>query len=149
MARFLDRLDVRLVGSNRWMTLTQFRFESDVAQRIITVPAEFITDFSSVPRAPLAYLLAGGRAPGPATIHDYGYQHPDTENRPLWDAVFLEAMTVNQPDLGFEAEAPGIRDAMWAAVRSFGWIPWSRHRQRATQLNPIWTATAWPEVQVV
>jgi len=65
------------------------------------------------------------------------------------DAILLEAMAVNQPELGFEAEAAPIRGLMWSAVRSFGWIPWRRHGKRAANLNPIWTATAWPEVQAV
>lgn len=147
MARFLDPLDVRLVGPKRWMTLTAFRYESDVAQRTITVPAEFITDFASVPRLPLAYLIAGDRAPGPSTIHDYWYQHPDMDDRPLGDSVFLEAMKVHQPELGFEAETPGVRELMWSAVRVGGWWPWRQHGKRAAILNPIWTASAWPEVQ--
>ena len=147
MARFLDHLDVRLVGHKRWMTLATLRYESDVAKRTIVVPAEFITDFASVPRVPFAYLIAGARAPGPSTIHDYWYQNPDIEDRPLGDSVFFEAAGVNQPELGFYAESDVIRGLMWSGIRAGGWWPWMRHGKRAATLNPIWTASAWPEVQ--
>ncbi len=147
MAGFLDPLDIRLKGYKRWMTLAGLRYRSDVAAREIQVPPEFITDLASVPRAPLAYLIAGDRAPGPAVIHDYLYVHPDWEDRTLADAVLLEAMAAHQPDLGFEAENAVIRNMMWAAVRAGGWLPWMRHEKRAAALNPIWTASAWPEVQ--
>ena len=129
------------------MTLAPLRYESDLAASTIIVPAEFITDLASVPRLPLAYLIAGARAPGPSVIHDYWYQHPDLDDRQLGDGVFAEAMAVHQPDLGFEAEMAPIRGLMWGAVRSGGWLPWMRHGKRAASLNPIWSASKWPEVQ--
>lgn len=151
MSAFLDPIDVRLVGPDRWMTLTPVRYNSDVAKRRITVPAEFVTDFASVPRAPLAYLIAAGRARGPALIHDHLYQAPGWDDRDLADAIFSEAMDLDQPELGIYREPGPITFAMWGAVRAFGWIPWQRRRQRGKLLNPIWTATTWPwpEVQAV
>ena len=147
MARFLDRLDLLLMGRKKWMTHTQLRYESDVAKRTIVVPAELVTNLASVPRLPLAYMLAGERAPGPAVVHDYLYLRPDWGNRALADAVFLEAMAVDQPELGFEAELAPVRGLMWSAVRSFGWIPWRNHGKRNAALNPIWDREGWPEVQ--
>lgn len=144
MSEFLTPLEVRLVGRKRWMTLIPLVYRSDVAG-VITVPSEFITDFASVPRLPLAYLLAGDRAPGPAVIHDWMYQHPDFEDRILADTVIGEAMGVDQPDLGFIAEPLPIRVAITSAVRAFGWWAWRNHGKRAAALNPIWSATAWPE----
>lgn len=62
----------------------------DMPGGLITVPAGFRTDFASVPRAPLAWLAAGGCADYAAVVHDYlleqGYK------RARADAVFLEAM---------------------------------------------------------
>lgn len=144
MARFLDPLDLRLYRPGQWITLAQFRYESDVACCTITVPAEFITDLASTPRLPLAYLLAGGRAPGSAVLHDFLYQVPGWDDRELADAIFYEAMGVSQPALGFEAQAAPVRWLMWAAVRSWGWRPWRNHH-RVALLNPEWSATSWPE----
>ena len=148
MARFLDHLDLRLHGAGRWITLAPLRYESDAAGQTITVPADFVTDLASTPRfLPISYALAGGRAPGPAVVHDWLYVHDDWEDRALADAIFHEAMGVDQPDLGFEAEPAVIRSLMWSGVRAVGWWPWQRHKQRQAELNPVWTASAWPEVQ--
>ena len=143
MSYFLDPLDLRLRGAGRWMTLRPFRYQSDVGDCTVIVPAEFITDLASVPRVPFAYLLTGGRAPGPSVIHDFLYQHPDWENRELGDAIFAEAMGVEQPELGFEGEGSVIRGLMWAGVRAGGWYPWNKHRGQV--LNPVWSTTGWPE----
>jgi len=147
MARFLGPLDIRTAGKRRWITLSPLTYESDRYGLPITVPAEFISDLASVPRAPLAFMLTGERAPGPAVLHDWLYQHDNWEDRALADEIFREAMSVNQPEFGFEAEPAAIRILMWSGVRAGGWWPWLRHGKRRSQLNPIWTATVWPEVQ--
>jgi hypothetical protein len=140
---FVGHLDLRQLGRSRWATLAPLTFISARAGRI-TVPAEFITDLASVPRLPLAYLLTGDRARGPAVIHDYLYQHPDWSDRALADLVFTEAMASHQPDFGFEAESATIRALMYHGVRAGGWVAWLRHGKRAVDLNPEWSATAWP-----
>jgi hypothetical protein len=144
---FLDPLRVKLVGRNRWITEARFRMWSAVANRIIEVPAEFVTDFASVPRLPFAFMIAGGRCPQAAVPHDWLYQHPDWDNRGLADAVFLEAAEITQPECGIEAETPAVRGLMWAGIRAGGWKAWRDHGKRSARLNPIWTASAWPEVQ--
>lgn len=147
MSAFLDPLRVRLIGPDRWILEAPFRYQSDVAGRTFEASAEFITDFSSVPRLPFAYLIAGGRCPQAAVPHDYLYQHPDWDDRATADAVFWEAAGVTQPELGIFAESDRIRRLMWAGIRAGGWKPWRDHGKRAAVLNPIWTASAWPEVQ--
>jgi hypothetical protein len=128
------------------MTLAPLIYRSDVYGDDILVPAEFITDLASVPRAPFAYMLTGGRARGPAVIHDWLYQHPDWEDRALADQILLEAMAVHQPELGFDSENRVIRGIIWSGVRVGGWWPWMKHEKRAMELNPVWTATlGWPE----
>lgn len=144
---FLDPLRVKLAGRDRWITEGRFRLRSKVADRIIEVPAEFVTDFASVPRLPLAYLIAGNRCPQAALPHDLLYQHPDFDDRALADAVFLEAAGITQPEFGIEAESPAVRRLMYAGIRAGGWWAWQSHGKRAATLNPIWTASAWPEVQ--
>lgn len=144
--KFLTHLDLRLKGSGVWETLAELRYQSDLAG-LIVVPKEFITDLASVPRLPLAFLITGERAPGPAVIHDYLYQHPDFDNRKLADAVIDEAMTCNQPDLGFEAENGVIRNLIWSGVRVGGWKAWQEHGKRGAVLNPEWTKTTWPQIE--
>lgn len=142
MSAFMTPLEVRLMGRKKWMTLAPLVYYSDAAGTI-RVPPEFITDFASVPRLPLAYLLAGDRAPGPAVVHDWLYQRPDFDDRAMADAVFAEAMGCHQPDLGFIAEGLPIRTAMYSAVRWFGGWVWD-NTARVAALNPVWSATAWP-----
>jgi len=146
-AYFLTGLKVKLYGRGTWITEAPLVFYSEVARRLFEVPAKFVTDFASVPRTPLAFAIAGGRAPQAATPHDYLYQHPDWEDRALADAIFRELMGIHQPAFGIEPEPEAIRQSMWAGVRTFGWIPWGRYEKRSKALNPIWTASAWPEVQ--
>ncbi len=136
-------LELRQVGDGRWVTLAPLTFRS-VRVGTITVPAEFVTDLASVPRLPLVYLAAGGRANGPAVVHDWLYQHPLWEDRKLADQVFLEAMACHQPELGHVAEPLWTRRLMYRGVRLGGWIAWRRHRRRADALNPAWSATTWP-----
>ena len=147
MSAFLDPLRLRLIGPDRWILEGRFRYLSDVAGQIIESPAEFVSDLASVPRLPFAYLIAGGRCPQAAVPHDLLYQHPDWEDRPLADLIFWEAAGVTQPDLGIYAESDRIRRLMWAGIRAGGWKPWRDHGKRAATLNPIWSASAWPEVQ--
>jgi hypothetical protein len=140
VARFLDPLDVRKLGKRRWMTLARMCYESDVLGSTIRVPAEFITDFASVPRTPLAWWLVGDTSHRAAVVHDYLYQHPDTGNRALADDVFREAMKYDDQD----PEPAWRRTLAWAGVRVGGWWAWNRHHERAAELNPVWTAEGWP-----
>jgi len=145
LPRFLGPLDLRLYGKGKWITLAGFGYESAQYPKPILVPAEFVTDLASTPRLPFTYLLAGGRAPAPAVVHDFLYQVPTWDDRGLADAIFEEAMGVEQPTFGIEAESRVIRKLMWAAVRAGGWHAWNKTPERARLLNPIWSATQWPE----
>ncbi len=144
MGAFLSPLDVRQRGRRTWMTLAPVVYVSDIGPRI-TVPAEFITDLASVPRLPLAYLIAGDRARGPAVIHDWLYQSPTWEDRPLADSILLEAMACEQPELGYDSENFAIRGLIYSAVRTAGGIAWASHGKRAAALNPIWHREGFPE----
>lgn len=142
VARFLDPLDVRLVGRCRWMTLAAMRYESDVFGGPLMVAAEFITDFASTPRfLPVTWFLTGNTAHRAAVLHDWLYVHPAWEDRALADRIFREAMGAD--DL---APEPSWRRAlMWAGVRAGGWWAWRNHGKRGQQLNPIWSREGWPE----
>ena len=110
--KFLTVLDVRQPKEGEpWMLDNPLVFESELAGTVI-VPAGFATDFASVPRLPVAYILFGDVVHAPAVVHDYLYASKEIR-RDLADAVFEEAM-----------QACGVswwkRKFMWAAVRIFG-----------------------------
>lgn len=153
---FLTDLDIRQVGWRRkravWMTLAPLRYRSEaLGGRIVLVPAEFVTDLASVPRAPLAYLLAGGRGNRSSVVHDFPYQFGywlleggerlEVEEKKLPDAVFHESLLAD-PWSGVESGA--LAGAMWAFVRGFGRGVWA-DEERAARLNPEWSANGGPE----
>ena len=85
---FLTPLQIEKLADGRWKTLAPLIYQS--LERVVPweVPAEFITDLASVPRLPLAYLLAGNTAHAPAVLHDYLYVTQPVESD-VADAVFL------------------------------------------------------------
>jgi hypothetical protein len=136
---FLTHLRVEKLDDGRWMTTAPLVYESARYANLFTVPAEFVTDMASVPRLPLAYLLAGDTAHAPAVLHDYLYQTQPVGQEAA-DGLFLEAMADD-----------GVpwwrRRGMWLAVRVGGGWAWADHAARRAALNPVWTAAGWwPEV---
>lgn len=116
MSKFITPLRAEKSGSF-WHILQPLVYESDVAQQVFAVPEGFVTDFASVPRLPLAFLLTGDSAHEAAVIHDYLYQKK-TVTRELADKVFLEAAQVSGE--------PGWKSwLMWAGVRLGGWVAWN------------------------
>ena len=115
MSRFLTSLDMRDnegIADGKWVLLAPLVYESDVAGRVITVPAGFPTDLASVPRLPVIYSLCGNVARRAAVLHDYLYTS-GRESRSMADAVFKEASAV----IGVPAL---VRWLMWAGVRIGG-----------------------------
>ncbi|QYG03900.1 DUF1353 domain-containing protein [Massilia sp. NP310] len=113
-ARFLSTLRTDRVGlaSADRLLLSPLVFESILLDRQIHVPTGFVTDFASVPRAPLTYWLFGGVGDEAAVVHDFLYEKA-LVTRDLADLVYGEAL-----------EACGVarwrRAAMVLAVQLFG-----------------------------
>ena len=101
--RIEQPLEVMIVGIDH-LALTQQR---------VTVPAGFVSDFASVPRLPLAYLLFGDHAHQAGVLHDYIYRQR-LFPRAICDRIFLAAMKG-------ESVAWWRRWPMYIAVRLFGW----------------------------
>lgn len=123
MSQFLDPLDSREISDKIFEVIDHpFRYQSDEAKMIITVPIGFYTDFASVPREfPLIYSLLGDTAHEPAVIHDFLYYSAIT-TREMADNVFYEAMTIfGVPDWK--------RDMLYEGVRAGGWWAWDQHRK--------------------
>lgn len=113
-ARFLSTLRTDRVGlaSADRLLLSPLVFESILLDRQIHVPTGFVTDFASVPRAPLTYWLFGGVGDEAAVVHDFLYEKGIVP-RAMADEVYGEAL-----------EACGVpawrRGPMVLAVRLFG-----------------------------
>jgi hypothetical protein len=97
---------------------------------MFVVPSGFITDYASVPRAPLTYLLFGGRGNAAAVVHDYLYQiHLPEVGKATADNVFREALGA----LGYNAATCW---AMYKAVDLFGGPAFDSGPSRYKVLNP-------------
>ncbi len=128
MSRFTGELTItQLDVDYRTWRLEQplvYELGDEGSGREIKVHRLFETDGASIPRLFQALLPTWGRYSRAAVIHDYLYNelrpgkdapHPLATTRKAADAVFLEAMAVS--GVGFLT-----RWAMWAAVRSFGFL---------------------------
>lgn len=124
MAKFETDLVVKALNDTDWILQEELVFKSDILG-VIVVPIYFITDFSSVPRLPLAFLLAGDTAHEAATVHDYLYQtQPCTKSQA--DRVFREAM-------GVTGIVAWRKNLMYAAVAAGGWITWWKYAKTLKQ----------------
>jgi hypothetical protein len=131
VSEFVTPLDVRRLPADgsadrrgTWKLLADLVYRSDLLARTVTAPAGMVTDFASVPRIPVAYLLAGDTGHQAAVIHDLLYTTHEV-NRAHADAVFREALRCDG--------GPAWRAwMMWAGVRLGGAGPW----QAAGQEQP-------------
>lgn len=127
-SKFITPLNVELVeGSDKlWTIETPLVYASDLLRRVITVPAGFTTDFASIPRLPLMFMLLGDTEHEAAVIHDYLYATGEV-TRATADSVLHEASIASGHSL---SEA----NAIWLGVRIGGWLAWNTHaRERAVR----------------
>lgn len=125
-SRFLTELECKLLrgqfkqGRPLWQLLSPLLYDSELLGTTVVVPKGYVTDFASVPRLPLTYLLAGDTAHEAAAIHDWLYTAHGVGLRPVSrreaDAVFREAISAS------DDKAPGF--LMWLAVRVGGSGAW-------------------------
>jgi hypothetical protein len=115
---FLTPLRTEQTGPNRWRLIEPFVYQtkSGAFTTSIAVPAGFETDFATVPRIPVAGLVAGGAGEKAAVVHDWLY-HTKPCSRKETDQMFLDALTE-------EGEPWWRRYIMYAAVRAFGGPFW-------------------------
>ena len=84
---------------------------------VVVVPAGFVTDFASTPRALWSVIPPTGRYQLAAVVHDFLYWDQACE-REQADAIFRVAMAESNVK-------PFERDLMWQAVRRFGLSAWN------------------------
>jgi len=93
----------------------------------ITVKKRFRTNFASVPKIFHGIISQIGEHAPAAVIHDWFY-HCQKYNRKYADQVFLEIMK----HLGVPLWK---RQAMYYAVRMFGWVAWNANSKQTNLTN--------------
>jgi hypothetical protein len=109
---FYNNLDVTEVSRDKWRLDSALRYQSNAIGDVVTVPAGFVTDFATVPRLPVVYLMFDGYGDRAAVVHDYLYRSGD-HPRSTCDQVFYESLLAD----GVSNWRAGL---MYAAVRVFG-----------------------------
>ncbi len=120
--KWLSRLRVERTGEYDPDGRALWRLRTDLIYRsvkhgTIRVPKGFITNYASVPRLPVMFLICGDISYEEAVVHDWLYTSHQVD-RPVADDIFLEMLLLN-PQVG----AVRAR-AMWAAVRFGGGGSW-------------------------
>lgn len=107
-------LTIRL-SEDLWRLAAPLRVHVNIDGKdvFITVPAGFETDFESVPRIPVAFLLTAKFGERAAVLHDYMYKTGKLP-RAQADAIYRAALAADDV-------AWWRRWAMWAGVRVGGW----------------------------
>lgn len=111
MSEFRTPLDVRLVcpwandGTGQWQGRNVFRYYSSELGQEVEIDLGFSSDLASVPKAPVLFLLFGGRYAIPSYIHDYLTRYRRFR-REKCDRVFLEAMRLQN-----KMEIQAMKDA--------------------------------------
>ena len=116
-----SKLCVEVLPGGRFYRLTEPMRVTLNGRPLCTVPAGFITDFASVPRALWSIIPPHGKYSPAAVLHDYLY-FTAMFPRAYADDIFLDAMR----DLGV---AMWKRWAMYAGVRVGGWVGWNAYRR--------------------
>lgn len=138
MRQFLDQLVVTpLADGVQWALQSRFRFYARTLDRVIEVPARFITDFASVPRIVWAMYPPWSRYSAGAIVHDLMYWE-QSSTRAEADAVLREAMDV----LGVD---PDTTQVIYNAVHTFGHHAWNRNAElKASGYTKMASADANP-----
>lgn len=115
-SRFLDPLVLEYIDGRSWKLVHAFDYQTDVFpvdRRPIKIPAGFVTDFASVPKAFWNVMPPTGEYGKAAVIHDFLYRTKGVATKAEADSVFLEAMTAL--GVGF-----WTRRTMYYGVKFFG-----------------------------
>jgi len=105
----------------------------------ILIPRGFIFDGASVPRIFWSILDPLGILYIPSIIHDFGYRYNALLNQDR-EIIFTGAGKMFFDDLFRKVavevnELPIIDTVSWAALFSFGWLPWNNNRKENLQVD--------------
>lgn len=120
MAQFLTSLKTDCPRDGLYILLEPLIYVSDILGRI-EVPAEFHTDFASVPRVPIVYLLWGNRAHREATIHDWLFRQK------AWpECTWMQANQVFREAMIATGKSWWIREPMYVGVVIGSYPSWKK-----------------------
>ena len=131
MSTFTTPLYVECLDDGRhYRLLAEFDFASEALERIVRVPAGFVTDFASIPRVLWAILPPTGRWSKASVLHDDAYQHPEMITPPITrlqaDRLLLEGMEA--------LSVPAIaRWCIFAGIRIGGRVAWNIYRKEESR----------------
>jgi hypothetical protein len=103
-----------------WILERPLHYYSKLTNVEYEVPVGFVTDFATVPRWAVIYLLTANTGHRAALLHDYLYRLKLVKRR-CADAIFFEALVV-------DGEPLWRCYLMWAGVRLGGWVAWNRKK---------------------
>lgn len=112
-----------------WLTMRTIKWKDDNSDRVVNVPAFFVTDFASDPWLFRREVASWGRHGTAAIIHDFLYWDQKS-SRETADDVMYEVIK----EFGVKYLA---RVTIFAAVRLFGWEAWkdNRHYKREGRMR--------------
>lgn len=126
MGYFFGDVECKLIdgrassGRGLWELTAPLIYHTDIYPLEITVPAGFQTDFASVPRVPIAFLLCGDTASEAACVHDWLYS---TESGPVGALATVDRKTADKIlcEAAYATDVPMWRCCLlYAGVRMFG-----------------------------
>lgn len=125
-SHFIGQLSADHLEGKWWRLREPLGFYTARYNMTICAPAGFVTDFASVPRLPLAWLLAGGTGHWEAVIHDPMYRF-GLPHRHMADWIFYDAGRVRSAMRENQELLPRagrfVRTClMTGAVATLGWI---------------------------
>lgn len=96
----ISRPDMMDLGSNKvddtlFILLKPLVYEDPILRLRITTPVNFVSDGPSVPRAPFAYTLLGGKGKRAGVTHDYLYRNKLLK-RMYDDLIFYHALRAHK-----------------------------------------------------
>jgi hypothetical protein len=143
---FLSRLSVTEVAEGLWSLDKPFYAiveHKDGSRVEVIIPENFITDFCSVPRIPIAWLLYGGIGNRAGVLHDALYS--------AWKRIIVRNMETNTAYEVTRSWADDVlsaalvsctvpaykRGPMWAGVRVAGWRFFKKNPLNPDPIEPV------------
>ena len=122
MSQFTKNCRVEVIGKNLFQLVEPLVYHvgSYPSKEVIIVPANFITDFASVPRIFWPIISPIDKHANAAVIHDWMYQTYYAPKKRC-EVIFLEAMgALNVPEWK--------KFCIYNSVYYFGWPTWIKYR---------------------
>jgi len=116
MGGFLTPLNLQDIDGEKFLLLTPLIYRTH-AKRLYSVPAGFVTDFASIPRALWWRYPKSGKWNRAAVLHDYLYVHNGVSRLDA-DRLFYEALKACDVNWW-------TRRVFYRAVRLGGWVVWN------------------------